>query len=204
MRDKHHIYVTTFLQLWYWNETTSWDLVLTKKLPAASAEASVEDSVEVQQQDGGLLLLDHLNLLHCRVWYHWISSTTGCHIRPMQTFSLLSFILESGWPCIHLDWGSKYDLRSRQKNHPVKTGNDYIIAPKYDWTTPGPGDGKIMERALFQGRCKYGNGNSKARIMERECFECCVKERCMVKFVSLRNRRKWIYCEPGCKGFCNA
>ena len=132
-----------------------------------------------------------------RKWLHHF-------VRPMQTFSLLSFILESGWPCIHLDWGSKYDLRSRQKNHPVKTGNDYIIAPKYDWTTPGPGDGKIMERALFQGRCKYGNGNSKARIMERECFECCVKERCGVKFVSLRNRRKWIYCEPGCKGFCNA
>ena len=142
--------------------------------------------------------------IHKRWHVDWISSTTGCHIRPMQTFSLLSFILESGWPCIHLDWGSKYDLRSRQKNHPVKTGNDYIIAPKYDWTTPGPGDGKIMERALFQGRCKYGNGNSKARIMERECFECCVKERCAVKFVSLRNRRKWIYCEPGCKGFCNA
>ena len=142
--------------------------------------------------------------IHKRWHVDWISSTTRCHIRPMQTFSLLSFILESGWPCIHLDWGSKYDLRSRQKNHPVKTGNDYIIAPKYDWTTPGPGDGKIMERALFQGRCKYGNGNSKARIMERECFECCVKERCAVKFVSLRNRRKWIYCEPGCKGFCNA
>ena len=142
--------------------------------------------------------------IHKRWHVDWISSTTGCHIRPMQTFSLLSFILESGLPCTHLDWWSKYDLRSRQKNHPVQTGNDYIIAPKYDWTTPGPGDGKIMERALFQGRCKYGNGNSKARIMERECFECCVKERCGVKFVSLRNRRKWIYCEPGCKGFCNA
>ena len=142
--------------------------------------------------------------IHKRRHVDWISSTTRCHIRPMQTFSLLSFILESGLPCTHLDWWSKYDLRSRQKNHPVQTGNDYIIAPKYDWTTPGPGDGKIMERALFQGRCKYGNGNSKARIMERECFECCVKERCGVKFVSLRNRRKWIYCEPGCKGFCNA
>ena len=38
----------------------------------------------------------------------------------------------------------------------------------------------------------------------RECFKCCVKMSCGLKLVSLRNRRKWIYCEPGCKGFCNA
>ena len=186
------MYVTTFLQLWNWNETTSWDLVFTKKLPAASAEASVEDSVEVQQQDDGLLLLDHLNLLHCRVWYHWISSTTGCHIRPMQTFSLLSFILESGWPCIHLDWGSKYDFRSQQKQllietsdgGEVQTGNDYrgdhCKNPIMDrkWKPPG--------------------------FVERECWYCCVKERCRVNFVSLSNWKKWRSCRPGCKRFCNA
>ena len=130
--------------------------------------------------------------IHKRWHVDWISSTTGCHIRPMQTFSLLSFILESGWPCIHLDWGSKYDLRSQQKQFlietsdggEVQTGNDYrgdhCKNPIMDrsWKPPG--------------------------FIERECWYCCVKERCRVNFVSLSNWKKWRSCRPGCKRFCNA
>ena len=144
--------------------------------------------------------------IHKRWHVDWISSTTGCHIRPMQTFSLLSFILESGWLCIHLDWGLKYDFRSQQKQLLIETSDGGEVQTGNDYR------GDLLDMCRRSSikdcdviHCKNSDRSWKPPgMVERECWYCCVKERCRVNFVSLSNWKKWRSCRPGCKRFCNA
>ena len=133
--------------------------------------------------------------IHKRWHVDWISSTTGCHIRPMQTFSLLSFILESGWPCIHLDWGSKYDFRSQQllfetrNGGEVQTGNDYGRGAdmRLAKCKLNPFPQPTLHRIVGLTRGSY-----------QRCFMCCLRAMCG------DNSRNWMFCSPRCDGFCSS
>ena len=144
--------------------------------------------------------------IHKRWHVDWISSTTGCHIRPMQTFSLLWFILESGWLCIQLDWGLKYDFRSQQKQFLIETSDGGEVQTGNDYR------GDLLDMCRRSSikdcdviHCKNSDRSWKPPgMVERECWYCCVKERCRVNFVSLSNWKKWRSCRPSCKRVCNA